>query len=42
MALDEGRAAAGMSSFSVQDLGRRASLLRRGLRIKSCIGDPIQ
>ena len=42
MALDEGRAAAGMSSFSVQDLGGRASLLRRELQIISCIGDPIQ
>lgn len=42
MALYEGRAAGGVSSFSVQDWGGRASLLRRGLRIISCIGNSIQ
>ena len=42
MKLDEGIGAAAMSGFSFRVLGGSASLLRRELRIRGCIGDPSQ
>ena len=42
MKLDEGSGVAGMSGFSVQDLGGSAVLLGKDLRIRGCIGDPSQ